>query len=106
MFRQCRAPASGMASKKQTGHTSEGSRGHMGQRSFTRLDTGPPTRRGPYRSETGTPPSQTGLSSLISAGSMGGSPAGALTTVSVLTAPILASWGPGDAGPERLQIPQ
>lgn len=39
MFRQYRAPASGMASKKQTGHTSEGSRGHMGQRSFTRLDT-------------------------------------------------------------------
>lgn len=39
MFRQWRALASGMASKEQTRHTSEGSRGHMGQRSFTRLDT-------------------------------------------------------------------
>ena len=33
-----------MASKEQTGPTSEGSRGHVGQRSFTRVDTRVDTR--------------------------------------------------------------
>lgn len=115
MFSQWRVPASGMASKEQTGHTSEGSRGHMGQRSFTRVDTRarashpqtqkPTPIRNPHRSETGTPLSQTGISALVPAGSVGGSPPVALTMVSLLTAPILAFWGLGGAGPERPQIP-
>lgn len=54
----------------------------------------PPARRHPHRSETGTPLSQTGIGALVPEGSVGGSPPVALIMVSLLTAPILAFWGP------------
>ena len=87
-----------MASKEQTGPTSEGSRGHVGQCSFTRVDTRVDTRARASHPQTlirnWDPTVSDGHKCSCPCRVCGGLPPVALIMVSLLTAPIPAFRGP------------